>query len=152
MNNSLVIYPYAEQWLAEACKLFEPIFSKKGYTIPSVRALYGFSIDGYSSKQKRQDLGECLPSTYTYDGQIIIVITPLRSYGIDVLSILGHELVHAVDDCENQHGDVFRKIASDIGYEFIGITTYPGKSLLNDLRTFSNELGKFPAIKLRHSH
>ena len=145
-------FQYAEQWLSEACKLFEPIFSKKGYAIPDVRVLYGFSIDGYNIKKKRQYLGECLSSSYTHDGQIIIVVTPLRRHGVDVLSILGHELVHAVDDCESQHGDAFKKIASDIGYEFIGITTYPGESLMNDLRKFSNELGKFPAINLKQCH
>ncbi len=143
---------YAEQWLDEACKLFEPLFSSKGYTIPDIRVLYGFSTDGYSQRKKRQYLGECLSSSYTYDGQVIILITPIRNHGVDILSILGHELVHAVDDCNDLHGDIFRKISTDIGYEFIGNSDYPGKNLLNELRNFSNQLGCFPAIKLRHFH
>jgi hypothetical protein len=141
---------YAEQWLAEAFNYMTPLFSSKGYRMPDVRILYGFSTDGYDHRKKRQYLGECLSSSFTQDGQVIVLITPIRSYGVDILSILGHELVHAVDNCNDGHGEVFKRISTGVGYEFINGVDVPTRSLRERLKEFSFQLGAFPGVKLKN--
>ncbi len=44
-----------------------------------------------------------------------IFISPALSDSVAVLDTLMHELIHAVDDCENKHGPVFKKMALKLG-------------------------------------
>ncbi len=56
----------------------------------------------------------CYARCMTKDGVNDIYISPLFYEPVEVISILVHELIHAIDDCEHGHGPVFQKIAQDL--------------------------------------
>lgn len=106
-----VIHKYAEVWLAEAVELLRPIFKECGYEIPPVHVSVGFSTFGYNPSAKKRVIAVCHAKSMTRDGTNEIHITPLVYEPIDVLGLLVHELIHAVDDCQSGHGKTFQEMS-----------------------------------------
>jgi hypothetical protein len=61
-----------------------------------------------------------------------------------VLDTLVHELVHAVDDCENKHGKEFKKIALSLGMIGPMRSAGAGPALKAKLAELSAQLGHYP--------
>jgi hypothetical protein len=147
LNNSMLDakHRYAEEWLDHAVGLYRPIFSAGGYEIPPVLLSVGFSDGGYKPSRKRNAIAICYSREFSPDGVNQIIFTPLRTEPMDLLWLLGHELIHAVDDCVHGHGPVFDEIAQTVGY-------WPNKkATLSDLKKFDlkmatmvQELGRYP--------
>jgi hypothetical protein len=147
-------HKYAEAWLDEACQLLSDFYRKKGLEIPKVRVLFGFSTSGHKiDKELGNHEGECLSTRWTEDGTILITITPLVERAIHALSILGHELVHAIDNCESDHGSDFLNTAQSVGYDIVMLNKKReivlSESLHKQFITFAEMLGRFPSIKLK---
>jgi hypothetical protein len=61
-----------------------------------------------------------------------------------VLDTLVHELVHAVDDCQNKHGKEFKKIALSLGMIGPMRSAGAGPELKTKLAELSEQLGPYP--------
>ena len=107
-----VVHKYAEVWLHEAVELLRPSFADAGYKIPPVHLSVAFSTDGDKPKAKKNTLGVCHARCMTADGINEIYISPVVHEPVDVLSLLVHELIHAIDDCKSGHGEGFQKISA----------------------------------------
>lgn len=147
LSNSMLEakHRYAEAWLDNAVELYRPIFAAGGHEIPPVLMSVGFADDGYKPSRKRNALAICYSRQFSPDGINQIIVTPLRTEPLDLLWLLGHELIHAVDDCVHGHGPVFDEIAQMVGY-------WPNKkATINDLKKFdemtalmAKKLGRYP--------
>lgn len=69
-------------------------FKKHGYSVPEIRISCGFPSTG----QRGSRIGECWATKICSGGLNEIFISPLIDDSDEVLGIIFHELVHAVDD------------------------------------------------------
>ncbi len=77
-----------------------------------------------------------------------IFISPALSDSVAVLDTLMHELIHAVDDCENKHGPVFKKMALKLGLKGPMRSAGAGPELKVRLKELAKSLGPYPHSKL----
>jgi hypothetical protein len=144
----MVIHPTREAWLLAAVEKITPIFASRGHVVPPVKVSIGWSGSG----QRSSTIGECWSTNSSADKVNQIFIVPSLGDAVQVLDVLTHELVHAVDDCEHRHGKEFKEIALSIG--MVGPkmrTAIAGPVLKARLAAIAAELGPFPhgALKRR---
>jgi|TARA_R110000744_G_scaffold249684_2_gene365939 hypothetical protein len=135
-----------ENWLMEAIEpLQATVFGN--HAIPGdVRITCGFPSKGATAK--RTTIGECWPRSRSANGVNEIFISPLLDDSVDVLAVLVHELVHAIDDCQHGHGKEFRDIAIDVGLTGKMTATTATPELAEQLAGIQAELGNYPHGKL----
>ena len=104
-------YPTREAWLLAAIDLLRPLFSQKSFVVPPCQVSCGFTSTGVRSGH----IGQCWSTKSSAHGTNQIFISPTLGDAFDVIDTLVHELVHAVDDCQNKHGKEFKKIALKMG-------------------------------------
>jgi hypothetical protein len=139
------LYPLSRQnWLEEAIKKVTPVFEKNGYQVPEVRISCGFPSTGKRSTR----IGECWPTHTCSGGLNEIFISPLVDSPLEVVGIIFHELVHAVDDCKSGHGKRFKEIATSIGLTGKMIHAHPNEALTKVASTIVQELGPYPHKQL----
>jgi len=147
-----VIHRYAEVWLNEAVELLRPRFRQAGYEIPPVHVSVGFSTDGYKPGARTNTIGVCHASFMTIEGVNEIYITPMRTEPVDVISILVHELIHAIDDCKSGHGAGFQKISRDLQCtDNLKVPLHEFKETMNFYRQMALQLGRYPRAGVRYS-
>jgi len=140
-------YPTREAWLLAAIDLLRPLFAQKSYIVPPCQVSCGFTSTGVRSGH----IGQCWSTKSSAHGINQIFISPTLGDAFDVIDTLVHELVHAVDDCQNKHGKEFKKIALKMGLKGPMRSADAGpelKVVLNDLLT---KLGPYPHEKLKVS-
>ena len=120
-----------EEWLNAGLAHLKPWFrDRAGVEIPSdTRVSVGFP--GGGSARKR--IGECWPRARSKDKVNEIFINPTLSDPVQMLDVLAHEAIHAVDDCVSGHKKPFRKIAKAIGLEGKMTSTHAGEELKAEL-------------------
>lgn len=149
MKRELPIkFNHAEVWLDEAAQMLSHRYIRCGYITPKLRVLYGFTTSGFRRAAKHRILGQCLARSWSRNGENIIIISPHRKEAVDILTTLGHEIAHAIDDCQNNHGKEFKEILLGFGYLFSGKSDYPSRDLLDEYRSMAELLGKFPLLRL----
>jgi hypothetical protein len=153
LNRNLPkIHDYAEVWLNEAVKLLRPLFAEMGYDVPPVHVSVGFSTDGYKPHAKKNTIGVCHARCMTVDGINEIYITPLVTEPLDVLGILVHELIHAVDDCKSGHGPGFQKISREMKCgDNLKVPIREWFETVERHRVIACELGRYPRAGVRYS-
>jgi hypothetical protein len=150
-KNLPVIHTYAEVWLNEAVKLLRPVFAESGYEIPPVHVSVGFSTDGYKPSAKKNTIGVCHASWMTMDGINEIYITPLVTEPVDVISLLVHELIHAVDDCKSNHGPGFQKISRALRCtDNRHVPMNEWRETIERYRAMALQLGRYPRAGVRY--
>ena len=112
-----------EQWLENATSILrDGLFKQRGYEIPrDVKISCGFPPTGGTSR--KMTIGICFSRSSSQANVNEIFINPTKSEMISteennytgILGTLVHELVHAVDDCQNGHMKPFRDIATRVG-------------------------------------
>lgn len=103
-----------ETWLRQAvAKLVKHVFAPKGVVVPP-DVQVSCSFPGGGSPNRR--IGECWPRARSANKVNEVFINPVLSDSIKVLDVLGHELLHSVDDCASGHGAVFTRNSKAIGY------------------------------------
>lgn len=138
-------YKYAEEWLNAAIELYRPVFFESGYTLPPVLVSVGFSCSGYNENRSKNLIAVCYARSCSTEGFNQIFISPLRTDPVDVLDILGHELIHAVDDCKHGHGKPFYEIARKIGHwDAKNLSIFEHKLFQEKLELMARELGRYP--------
>lgn len=104
-----------EEWLDQVCQLLsDHVFKPVGYTIPKVKLSVGFPSKNATSTKKRT-IGQCWKAECSEDRVNQIFCSPVLNNSYEMADVLCHELVHAVDNCENGHKAVFKRICKDIG-------------------------------------
>ena len=133
-----------EQWLQNAVKALTPLFLAKGYTVPRCHVSCGFA----STDVKRGHIGQCWSTRASEDQVNQIFISPGLSDPVLVLDTLMHELIHAVDDCQNKHGPAFKKMALKLGLKGPMRSAGAGPELLVKLEAIALSLGPYPHARL----
>jgi hypothetical protein len=132
-----------EAWLLNAVEKLKPLFKMQGYDVPQVQVSCGFTSSG-----KNRHAGECWSTTATKAVINEIYISPKYEDAVEVMDILVHELVHAVDNCEHKHGAEFKKIALAVGLEGKMRSASAGVKLKNELVEIAKSLNPYPHVKL----
>lgn len=139
-----------EQYLEAAVELMRPVFKRAEYEIPKVRVSCGWPSTGALS-DKRARLGECWSKASADDSIAQIFISPRLESATEkqgVLSVLVHEVVHAVVGHEAKHGKVFKKCALAVGLVGKMTSTESGPELMELSGEWSKALGDYPHASL----
>ena len=134
-----------EEWLQKAVGEVSLLFKPLGLRVPDVQISMGFTGCGKNTNS----IGECWPRQAAQDNSNHIFISPVLETPFEVLEVVTHELVHAIDDCKHKHGKEFKKIALDVGLEGPMRSTNAGAGLGVELEEIAKKLGKFPHKKLK---
>jgi hypothetical protein len=144
-------YATREQWLEAAVELLRPIFKGKNHDIPPIKVSTGWPSKGGLAKAKRT-LGQCWEKTASEDGETAqIFISPLLLHTWAVLSVLAHEVCHAVAGPQQGHGKKFKGIGKDIGLEGKAAHMVAGADLLERFKQWEADLGPYPHQKINPS-
>jgi hypothetical protein len=102
-----------EAWLQRAAEEMKGWFVEIGEELPPVWVSIGFGAS------KRTAVGTCHPRLSSEDGINHVFVSPVRGSGqsVDALATLLHELVHAVDDCQDGHTKNFIRLAKALGFK-----------------------------------
>jgi len=135
-----------ERYLMDSVKLMnDRVFKQSGYEVPKdVKVSCGFPASGGRTGSKKMTVGTCHNRASSKAEINEIYISPTQADSLEVLGILAHELIHAIDDCENGHKGLFRTIAVDIGLTGKMTATTIGDKLKIKLQSIIAELGKYP--------
>ena len=130
-----------EEWLSEAADRLNDLIAEKTDLTPAKRVMV-------SAGWPRRDrggkvIGQCYPSK-TSMGVNHVFISPTQSSPTRVLDVLLHELVHAADDCQNQHKGPFTRAIRALGLEGKPTHTVAGKELTATLKAMVKDLGPYP--------
>ena len=129
-----------EAWLLAAVELLRPIFKEKQHIIPgNCQVSCGFASTG-----SKHHIGQCWSRKSSVHDSNQIFVSPALLDPVLVLDTLVHELVHAVDDCENKHGKEFKKIALSLGMIGPMRSAGAGPALKAKLAELSSQLGPYP--------
>ena len=129
-----------EAWLLAAVALLRPLFAAKGFSVPPCQVSCGFASTGTRSGH----VGQCWSTKSASNELNQIFIAPTLKSSYEVLDTLVHELVHAVDNCENKHGKEFKKIALKMGMKGPMRSAEAGPELKATLTSFLDTLGQYP--------
>ena len=105
-----------EEYLLKANEIMrQGLFKDNGFELPEdVQISVGFPL-GYRASSKMQTVGQCFSRVASDNNVNNIYINPTQDNTLQVLGILVHEDVHAIDDCQNGHKKAFRDIAVKVG-------------------------------------
>lgn len=155
--TELMIRPETrEHWLELAVLKLRPLFDEIDAPLPRVRVSVGWPSRG-GVGAKRKVIGQCWKTTVAGDNVSQIFISPVlgggdrdtkRGLAIEMLGVLIHELVHAVDDCESGHKGAFAKMARALGLEGKMTATTVSGRLAEQLGPILDELGEYPHAAL----
>jgi hypothetical protein len=129
-----------EAWLLAAVQLLRPLFAAKGFSVPPCQVSCGFASTGTRSGH----VGQCWSTKSASNELNQIFIAPTLKSSYEVLDTLVHELVHAIDNCENKHGKEFKKIALKMGMKGPMRSADAGPELKATLTSFLDTLGQYP--------
>ena len=141
-NLDPVVHTTREAWLLAAVGAVRPLFDAQGAdAYPPLRISCGWPKGGTF-------IGECWPRSRSEDNTVEIFISPGLIDGVKILTVLVHELIHALDDCSHGHRGPFKKLSLAIGLEGKVTETHAGPALEASLRLILGKLGPYPHAKL----
>lgn len=130
-----------EAWLRRGVEMFTRAWQAAGIAVPA-DVQVSCSFPGGGSPRAR--IGECWPRARSAAKVNEIFINPTLDSSLEVLDVLGHELLHAVDDCKSKHGSTFTKNSKRVGYsggKHSAAKTDAAKALLASMHA---ALGDYP--------
>lgn len=102
-----------EAWLNRAATIMRKAWVKRGVEVPvDVQLSCGFPGGG----SPRRRIGECWPRSRSERKVNQVFVSPILGNPVEALDVLGHELLHSVDDCKSKHGYAFSKSSRLVGY------------------------------------
>lgn len=136
-----------EEWLVSAIEaLAEEVFAPAGITLPAVRVSVGWPG---GRGNKNNVIGQCWSTGAAKDKTANLFISPVLDDAARVLDVLAHELIHAVDDCQNGHKGPFAQMAKAIGLTGAMTATVAGDDLKATLSALvTDRLGDYPHAAL----
>jgi len=141
-----------EQWLEKATKLLDQkVFNEAGLQVPhDVKISCGWPVSGGASV-KQATIGQCFARSASAAGVNEIFISPKLDDTSRVLDVLIHELIHAIDDCQNGHKAPFKRMALAVGLTGKMTATTASDELQERLNVLMSELGEYPHNALDYS-
>ena len=135
-----------EEWLnvvlhKHVAKLLK---TKAGAVLPA-DAKVSVGFPGGGSARKR--IGECWPRVRSSIGVNEIFINPSLKEPTQMIDVLVHEAIHAVDDCKSGHKAPFRRMALAVGLEGKMKSTHAGAELQ---KWIAGVLAAMPKIDYGH--
>ena len=139
-----------ETWLEQATELLNTeVFNPVGLNVPNdVKVSCGFPL-GVRAGSKHMAIGVCHPRSHSTGGVNEIFINPNQDDSLRVLDVLAHELIHAIDDCQDGHGSKFRSMALGIGLTGKMTSTVAGAELEEKLKDIQVKLGDYPHSEVK---
>lgn len=138
-------YSTREAYLTDAVVEIAALFANIGEALPAVRVSVGFA--GGRGK-KNTVIGQCWKASAAADGVAQVFVSPVLDDAVQVLAVLVHELVHAVDDCQSGHKGRFAQMAKALGLEGKMTATTAGAALTASLEAIVANLGTYPHAAL----
>ena len=136
-----------DEWLSAAVDLLNvDVFKQAGIDTLDSSWRISCSFPGGGSARKR--IGECWPSGSSDDKTREMFISPVEDDAVEILGTVAHEMIHAIDDCQNGHKGPFRKMALAIGLEGKMTATTSGPALTAKLQVIVDSLGPYPHAKI----
>lgn len=136
-----------EQWLTEAAddimgKFFDYFELHFPGRVDEVRILAstGFPSAGGLTKV----VGQCWKSECSEGKSTQIFINPRLTDIVEVVAVLAHEVIHALDDCESKHRGKFVKAFRDIGLVGKATASEAGEEFAQYARDLEKVLGPYP--------
>lgn len=134
-----------EQWLIAAIEqLTKKVFTPNDFEVPAVRVSVGWP----GGRGKKQGvIGQCFATKSATDKVSQIFVSPVVSDALNVVVVLAHELVHAVDDCQSGHKKDFVRIAREIGFTpkwTVATTDTITDTFKEQLQKIADSLGAYP--------
>ena len=141
--------PTREQWFLDVTNdLRENHFLESDHEIPEdVKVSCGFPSRN-ARAGKNQWIGVCHPRSHSENNINEIFINPCEADSVEVLGILVHELVHAIDDCKNGHKKAFKDIAVSVGLTGKMTATTSTSELEESLKSLVLKYGEYPHAKI----
>jgi predicted Zn-ribbon and HTH transcriptional regulator len=99
---------------------------------------------GWAKHSSSKAVGSCFVKAVSSDDTSEIFISPEMDEPVLVLATLVHELIHAIDNAESGHKGWFAFAARKVGLEGKLTATVAGDVLAEELRVYSELLGKYP--------
>ena len=136
------IFETREEWLqAAADALRTPMFSRTDLPVPDVRIGVGWPSGGMRTRVG----GQTWARSASVDGVNEITVRVDIHDAVEVLCILGHELIHAALDCKGGHGKMFQRAFYLMGYVNDPKSHMPGDALRAEYATLAASLGDYPS-------
>ncbi len=133
-----------EAWLNAAVTLYRPTFTALGRPLPEVIRV----STGWPRKHAKGSAGWCYKTEAAEDASTNIFVTPEVKDARIVLAILGHELIHAADDCASKHSGQFAKDHKALGFAGKPTGCDAGAELATELERMATRLGPYPHASL----
>lgn len=147
-----------ESWLTAAAEELWPLLVAAGGTRPD-SARYSCSWPSTGALRRHSSNSRTLGQAWhagSADGTREVQISPVLADALEVLDVLGHEMVHQAVPGGSGHGPVFQRVCKRFGYE--AKAWRGGKSwrvagaseqFMNEvLRPLAKKLGKYPHARL----
>ena len=140
-----------ETWLTNAATELEAaLFNPLGKSLPEKwRVSCSWPSSRANGKNKAgSTIGQCFSPLASDDKTTEIIVTMSQDDPLEVLAILAHETVHAVEGVEAGHGPKFKRTALGIGLEGKMTTTRPGEAFKQSATPILKRLGDYPHAAL----
>lgn len=135
-----------EQWLTEAAiKMEAALFAPINKQMPAKwRVACSWPSSRANGKNKSGTVGQCFDPSISSDAYTEMIVTMSEDDPVEVLAILAHEMVHAVEGIAAGHGPKFRQTALAIGLTGKMTATDPGDDFKRDIKPILKALGDYP--------
>ena len=140
-----------EIWFNKALPLLDDlVFKPAGEKIPDLVRIGVGSLNG----RKTKTLGVCFSQAASEQKTIEITLNPTLNDSQEVLAVICHEVIHAVDNNLNGtslwgHKGQFRTIALAIGLEGKMTSTVAGKDLAVKIDSIIGKIGNYPHATMK---
>jgi hypothetical protein len=143
----MALHKTREAWLQHAVRAMSAdLFAAHEIEVPEIQLSVGWP-KGARAKKGGQVVGQCFNTTWT--GSIASVfIAPTIVDPVEVLACLGHELIHAWDDCASGHRGAFNRTFRKLGYVGKATEIETGDELKAYLTGLAAKLGDYPHVKM----
>jgi len=132
-----------EEYLELAASELSDYISKAGYAMPQIKVSAGWpSTKAFSAKGRT--LGECWHHEAINQEASHIFISPYLSDTVTVLSVLVHEIGHAILPEEAKHKKPFKQYMTAVDLTGKATATKPGEVLKSFLNLLIDRIGVYP--------
>mgnify|MGYP003627113384 CR=1 FL=1 len=135
-----------ETWLTQAAQELETaLFQPLGKSLPPKwRVSCSWPSSRASAKNASGTIGQCFDPAASADNTAEMLVSMSQDDPMEVLSILAHEMVHAIEGIAAGHGAVFKRTALAIGLTGKMTATKAGEVFKQSVTPIMINLGDYP--------
>ena len=135
-----------EQWLTQAAQDLETtLFAPLDKSLPTKwRVSCSWPSSRASGKNSKGTIGQCFYPSASADGTSEMLVSMSQDDPIEVLAILAHEMIHAIEGAAVGHGAPFKRTALAIGLTGKMTATIAGDAFKQSAQPIIDNLGDYP--------